>query len=464
MKIDKALLKNKVIISIVATYVILAIYPILFFTGTTHNLENNLAVLDVSRSSVLFTFDSVFLLFIVMVPFMLLLILIVKRRLRILKEAIIVLLLFMLIITPSLSIVNNFIIHAEPERETPLLNKVIIITFDGTRADAFWKHADFIIAHKNEGTWAKRIVCTYPTVTYPNHVSLFTGTWPQYHGTESNPTEYRSVQFMLRVYREPKAQDIFTVAENYEIATAIFTAPQTLAQILGGSATYRYSGGAGGEVVSEAINFMISNKATIESKGLLAFIHIVDTDDIMHQYGTDSVQYFSAIKGAADLVGQIYDVIHDLGWENDTAIIVTADHGATDRRHYGVWPVMVADTPLWLWGRAFKKNYELGGGRIIDIAPTVAYILGIPPPAQSKGIVLYSAFDESYIESKRGIDVDLNALAKGALNKALLDETIEIYLWGFLTLTMIWIILIEANYAFRSIKLLAIEEKRKKAK
>ena len=452
---------RKLLIIMVLSYVILLVYPLTFFWGDLYSLENNLATADLFRSSLIFIFDSVFLLFLIIVPFGLLLIGVVKRRLKVLRMMSSILILALLITTPVFY--STIYLNSQPLREKPLANKVIVITFDGTRADAFWKHATFIINHKNESTWARRIVCTYPTVTYPNHISLFTGTWPQIHGTESNPTEYKSIQFMLRVYREPSAEDIFEVAERYDIVTAVFSAPTTLASILGGMKTQRFTGGDGETMMSKAINFIESNKAIIEDHGLLAWIHLVDPDDAMHMYGTDSIQYFSTIRAMANLVGELYEKIHDLGWEDDTVIIVTADHGGIGRGHYGVWPPLVAETPLWMWGVPFKKNFELGGGRIIDIAPTIAYILGIPAPAQAKGIVLYRAFDEDYIANVRGESVNVDELAYSALNKALWDEAMEIYFWGLLTLTMAWIILIELGYLLKNVKVLAKEEKRRKS-
>lgn len=455
--------QSKVFWLITLSYAVFLIAPLFAFIGTPYTLESNLSTLDLSRSSLIFIFDSALLLFLIIVPFGLLLLVAVKRRLKILRRISLVILILLLVSSVFTSISLMTQSNAEVAREKPLANKVIVITFDGTRADAFWEHADFIINHRNESAWARRIVCTYPTVTYPNHVSLFTGTWPQYHGTESNPAEYRSVQFMLRVYREPHVEDLFEVAEEYGIVTAIFAAPSTLASILGEANTYRISGGRGYEMMSAAMSFIEDNKETIDTRGLLMFIHLIDPDDIMHQYGTGSTEYYSTIKAMADLVGDLYNKIHELGWEKDTVIIVTADHGAIGNRHYGVWPPLVADIPLWMWGKPFAQGREIGGGRIIDIAPTIAFILGIRAPAQSRGIILYRAFNETYVRGIRG-ELDLQKLANSALRNGLISEYIEILIWGLSSLTMIWVMLIELAYLGRNIRKLIIEEKRLKKK
>jgi len=263
---------------------------------------------------------------------------------------------------------------------------------------------------------------------------------------------------MLRRYRPPIAEDIFDVAEEYGIKTAIFSVSPTLAGILGSSNTYRVTGYFGQQTIDKVLEFLNENEADIDVHGLLAWIHLIDPDEMLHEFGVDSTQYASAISLMADQIGRLYNKIHELGWENDTVIIVTADHGAVGRRHYGVWPPLVADIPLWMWGRPFRRNLELGGGRIIDIAPTVSFILGIPAPKQSKGVILFRALDEDYVASIRG-QLDLDKLAQSNLKRALLDEYLEILLWGIADLTLFWITLWLIITLFKNMKLLAKKER-----
>ena len=451
--------KRKIFLLIILSYILLVASPLALLSGSIPQLENNLAVADAVRSSLLYLFDTVLVIFLTVVPIGLLVIGGSRRRLKRLG-AISIMILIILSYSPVIMGTSS---HAIPERENPLASKVFIITFDGTRADAFWQYAEFIINHRDEGAWAYRIVCTYPTITYPNHVSLFTGTWPQIHGTELNAGgEYSSQQFILRRYRPPRAEDIFEVAEKYNIVTAIFSAPVTLASILGGESTYRFTGGEGEEMMQRTLNFLNDHRTEIEAKGLLAWIHLIDPDAAGHQGGSDSYLYHSAIRRMADLVGALYQKIHELGWENDTVIIVTADHGMIGNRHYGVWPPLVIDVPLWMWGKPFKSGLRLGGGRIIDIAPTVAFILGIPPPRESEGIVLYRAFNESYVKEKRG-EIDIETLALKSLKSALAVEYTEILKWGLATLTMAWITLLVLLFAFRDFKKLRKELIRRKS-
>jgi len=137
------------------------------------------------------------------------------------------------------------------------------------------------------------------------------------------------------------------------------------------------------------------------------FVHLIDSDKAGHEYGSDSVEYRSAIAWNDQQIKRLYEKIVEMGWEQDAVIIVTADHGMYGNRHHNVWPPLVIDVPLWIWGAPFKHNTTVKGARIIDIAPTVAYLLGIPPPSSCVGYPILDAFNETYVENIRG-NVDLS--------------------------------------------------------
>jgi hypothetical protein len=47
---------------------------------------------------------------------------------------------------------------------------------------------------------------------------------------------------------------------------------------------------------------------------------------------------------------------------------------------------------------AVKKKCELQGSSVVDITPTILYIMGIPLPEQLDGQVLVEAFEPDYLE------------------------------------------------------------------
>ena len=443
---DKILL-GLIVFSFLAGYLIPFLYTL---GGTVREMEVNLMNLDLLRSSLLFILDNVLIIFLMFFPPLLLIYILLHLKVK--KVAVALLILFLLT-SPMLFLGQTTNVRAQSSPEKPLAKVVFVITFDGARYDVFWKKADFIIQHRDEGTWAEKIVVTYPTITYPNHVSLFTGTWPQIHETQNNPAHagfgsrsYAST--LLRKYHKPVVEDIFKIASRYGYKTALFSAPSTLANILGDNTTDRITGYESVEMMNHVLSYLDDNIGEIKSRGLLAFIHLVDTDENLHRFGVDSVEYALAMERNAEQVGRLYNKIFQLGIENETAIIVTADHGGIDRSHHNVWPPLVADVALWMWGKPFKKGYQLGGGRIVDIAPTVSYILGIPKPKRCIGVTLYTALNATVIQEIRGENVDLVKAEKDEIRRAYAPLLAEIFIWYTVDLSMIWALLILIKVSF----------------
>lgn len=68
--------------------------------------------------------------------------------------------------------------------EFPLL---IVVSYDAFRYNYFNKNANpFLLSLKNEGTSADQLKNVFPTKTFPNHQSIATGLYPEYHGVVGN--------------------------------------------------------------------------------------------------------------------------------------------------------------------------------------------------------------------------------------------------------------------------------------
>jgi hypothetical protein len=52
-------------------------------------------------------------------------------------------------------------------------------------------------------------------------------------------------------------------------------------------------------------------------------------------------------------------------------------------------------------GEAFKKGKEIQGARLIDMAPTILYLMGQPVPEDMDGRVLEELFEPAFIEANR---------------------------------------------------------------
>ncbi len=51
-----------------------------------------------------------------------------------------------------------------------------------------------------------------------------------------------------------------------------------------------------------------------------------------------------------------------------------------------------AKVPIIFWGRAFTAGHKSGPARVVDMAPTLAHLLGITPRERLDGVILRDAF------------------------------------------------------------------------
>jgi len=434
MCVLRSLWKNKLILLFVVSIIAVLILPLTFvFPSDVGSAEAALATSEEFRNSAIWLFDNTLVPVLFLVVLLLLMDLALKRRITVLKRRASPLIIILMLMMSPLILAPNFVAQENYSQQPPMANKVIIITLDGTRADVFWSLDHWITQHKNEGAWAKRFICTYPTITYPNHISIVTGAWSQIHGCELGPGYVKERRhLLLRDFRKPVAEDIFEIADDYGIVTVTFFAPRTLSSLIGDENTTRLGGEEALPTMEEVLNFITEHAKEIEERGLLMFIHLVDSDEMIHEYSTESQQYRSAIAMEANLVGRLISNITAKGWANDTVIFVTADHGGIGYAHFNRFPPLVDEVPFWAWGGPIKLGAVLEGGRLIDIAPTVAFILGIRKPRSSIGVVLYRLFKEDVLESTRGI-TNINSIAlkeySASLWRAYWD--VVIYLLGF---------------------------------
>jgi len=444
-----------VLLFIISIVLILALPAVLVFPSSPEGAESALATSEELRNSSIWLFDNTLIPILMLTILLILYDLILTRRITVLKRRAQALAIVVLVIVAPISTLVSYSMDPgdESTRERPLANKVIIITLDGTRADTFWSTDHWITQHRDEGAWARRFTGTYPTVTYPNHISIVTGTWPQIHGCELGPGYLKERRHLiLRDFKEPTAEDIFEIADDYGIITATFFAPETLSGFIGDENTTRTGGGGSSYNMEQALEFITKHEDEIEERGLLMFIHLVDSDDAMHEFSTDSREYKTAIAMEANLVGRLINNITAKGWDNDTVIIVTADHGGMGYGHFNRFPPLVDDVPFWVWGGPIKPGAVIDGGRLIDIAPTVAFILGIRKPRECVGVVLYRLFRQDILSNLRGISDTKSLILKeysSSLRKAYMD-TVK-HLIGFVIVIFMLLIVVRDLIAKRRV-------------
>lgn len=121
---------------------------------------------------------------------------------------------------------------------------------------------------------------------------------------------------------------------------------------------------------------------TTEPRPGLMVAHVISPDHQGHAFGTASTKYLAFLKVFdADLEKFLKRV------PDDTTAFVVSDHGATDTGAHGTDITSVRRTPLFAFGPGIASNRDGLRFEQVDLAPTMAAVLGIAGPAHGRGTV-----------------------------------------------------------------------------
>ena len=122
------------------------------------------------------------------------------------------------------------------------------------------------------------------------------------------------------------------------------------------------------------------------------FVHFDGVDGAGHSIGWGTKEYYSAIQRTDEYIGQIIQSVKDAGIENNTVIIVTADHGGIKTGHGGK-TIQEMEIPWMAYGKGILKNKVLNQSIMtFDTAATIAYLFGLATPQVWIGRPIQSAF------------------------------------------------------------------------
>ena len=255
-------------------------------------------------------------------------------------------------------------------------NKVILISVDGMRPDGFLACKNpYIHQMMENGFYTLDGKTVMPSVTLPCHMSLFHSTTPQRHGITTN----------LYLPMARPIDGLFEQLRKVKAKCAMYYGWEPLRDVARPeSLTFSEYINAYSEESSDT-SLTDSALARIrKSKPDFVFLYMVETDEKGgHDNGWMSEAYLNRISIA---VGNIRRVIEACG--SEYTVIVTADHGGHDRSHGTDMP---EDTtiPMFYFGKFFESGKCFSGGSILDIAPTIAKIMGVEPAEEWEGTPVF---------------------------------------------------------------------------
>jgi len=260
--------------------------------------------------------------------------------------------------------------------------RVVIVLVDALRVDTSLNPA--VMPALNElrerGAWAT-MHSQPPSYSQSGYATLLTGAGPDIHDAPVVNVAYPEIPTLTQ-------DDIFSAAQRAGLNTAISgyywfekLVPQSAV-----NSSYYTSGEdqfADEQVVAQALEWLETDTYQ------LLLVHIDQVDYAGHHEGGPRDPHWNIAAGRADSL--IRQIASKLDLSQDTLLVVS-DHGQIDQGGHGGDEAIVLSEPFVLVGAAVKPgNY--GDIQMVDIAPTLAAILGVNIPASSQGHALLYMLD-----------------------------------------------------------------------
>lgn len=269
--------------------------------------------------------------------------------------------------------------------------RVVFVYIDGLRVDtaADPQVMPFLNELRQRAAWTTSH-SRQPSYTVPGYTTMLSGAWPEFNdGPLLNPDYERTT---------PWPQDnLFAAVRRAGMKTALaesYFAEKLIPQETISDHFYTRNIDNGDRETTDAMLAWL--KADTHQFLLL---HIDQVDHTGHAKGAASPEWKTAARNADNLLREVASAL-DLS--RDT-IFITSDHGHIDAGGHGGDETVVVTEPFVLAGAGVKPG-QYPDGEMVDIAPTLAALLGTGLPALSQGrvrtdVLQVSAEDKATIEA-----------------------------------------------------------------
>ena len=229
-------------------------------------------------------------------------------------------------------------------------NPVILFSLDGFRYDYLEKYpAPHLNALARDGVRAEQMYPSYPSKTFPNHISIVTGMYPANHGLVHNnfyDAELDDVYRMGKARKEPRwlqGTPLWIHAEKQGVRTAAYFWPESDATIDGHAAShsFAYNQSTPYQARIDQIVEWLKMPAATRPQLVVGYFSLVDS--MGHDYGPDSDEVKKAVAEVDGYIGQLKRRL-DKELDFPVNLVVVSDHGmiAINEQSKIYWPSMAA--------------------------------------------------------------------------------------------------------------------------
>ncbi len=259
---------------------------------------------------------------------------------------------------------------------------VILIMLDGLRPDALTAaHTPRLDAFMAGGASTLTAQSVMPSITLPCHTSMFHSIPPSRHGIFDNVWHA-----MVR-----PVTGLVEAATSADKRCAFFYNWEPLRDLCRPENLY--------------FSFYINNGISLEGDAVtveafarylpqyqfdFTFVYIGGIDMSGHYFGWMSDEYLQQVERSDGYVGTVLDAAPP-----DATVIIHADHGGHERIHGTELPEDMT-IPWMIGGAGVKRGHLIQQPvSLLDTAPTIAHLLGVPCPADWEGAAVTEAFETS---------------------------------------------------------------------
>ncbi len=211
---------------------------------------------------------------------------------------------------------------------------VLWLSLDGVRHDMIDAERTPALARiARDGGRADALVPVFPSITFPNHVSLATGTHPDRHGIVAN--RFHDPELGFFDYGNDagflEAEPIWAAAERQGRRSAAFFWVMSETDWRGTGATYRktpFDGGLGEAEKVDQLLAWLDLPAAARPQLLMSWWHGADAAG--HRHGPDSPETRAQLQGQDRELARLLEGLDARGWWKDLTLVVVSDHGMTE--------------------------------------------------------------------------------------------------------------------------------------
>ena len=257
-----------------------------------------------------------------------------------------------------------------------------LIVIDGLRPDALEKaNCPNLSVLRAEGATSLQARSVMPSITLPCHVSMFHSVPPERHGVTTNVWSpmARPLPGLTEIAHEADLRNAFFY--NWEPLRCL-SRPDSL------TLSYCYND-AEKDIVHGDPNIAREAARAITSDHFdFVFVYFGTLDNVGHSEGWMSPQYLSHLEYVDGALGTLRHAL-----PAEAATLLTSDHGGHGRNH-GTKKAEDLTVPWILNGPGVRRGYELENEvTLLDVAPTLAHILGLAPHSAWEGRCVTEAFE-----------------------------------------------------------------------